>query len=98
MLVAGSYDDDREGSIKKGNFKCLSCDKDSENKLLKIKENFKENIPKTLMDEDFTGRNIKKSESVLNIRCNTSRMRRNIRLNTGSTKPRTNQGTIVVTP
>ena len=28
MLIAGSFDEDRTGTMKKFNYKCLSCDKE----------------------------------------------------------------------
>jgi hypothetical protein len=83
LLVAGSFDEDREGSIKKMPFKCLSCDKDLDTKLLKLQEKCK----LSALTPEGEGKNLKRSESAVKLRCATSRLRKHIRMNSGVVSP-----------
>lgn len=82
--MAGSYEEDREGSIKKTPFKCLSCDKDLDTKLLQLKEKYKDNMVVAQLEE---GKITKRSESAAKLRCATSRLRKHIRMNSGAVTP-----------
>ena len=82
--MAGSYYEDREGLIKKTPFKCLSCDKNLDTKLLQFKDKYKE---KTSMGQFEDGKTFKRSESPAKLRCTTSRMRKHIQMNSGAVTP-----------
>ena len=64
-------------------FKCLSCDKDLDTKLLKLQEKCKFSV----LTPSGEGKNLKRSESAVKLRCATSRMRKHNRMNSGVVSP-----------